>query len=594
MKKKSITKRFLMYIICVIIASNMVLFGLSYIITYKAMEKQIVNSSQNLMESNIILLNRYFQEIDNLADSITYNSDLCEVLKNRQDTTAGIQLINNIERIYYHSREDLRLTLYKENSPKNAYTIYEGSGTTEWGDFKESLWYKKMEQTGQNRVIVTNNYENRGMGGEQQFIHTIVYRISDIYSTDTVGYLRIDLDLNILRDYFIPGYENIDGTVIFDEDNTILFSDKEPVILPAKLLSGLTEGIGYYQSDDEMVTYGIAENTGWGIAFSVSREKMYRPLKHIVAVFWLVLAAVLCLTISTSGKLFSIVTENFKRLLKGMEEVKAGNLSTRVKAERQDEIGELIQEFNDMVCQVDELVVKVEKNQILLNQAEIKALQQQINPHFIFNILETIMGLASEGLNRDVINVCRSMSSMLRYNITFQNHTKLENEITQMKNYISIIKIRFEDRFEVFYDIDEECMENEIVKFTLQPLVENAVNHGLGNVSSGGLIRIRIKKEGEWVSISIFDNGCGIPKEKLEEINSQIHDTIENPLEYIDRYKSLGLMNVNLRLRLFFGEKYHIELFSRETRGTCIYLKIPYLLYRAGEGEIKHVPGHDC
>lgn len=585
MKKKSITKRFLMYIICVIIASNVVLFGLSYIITYKAMEKQIVNSSQNLMESNIILLNRYFQEIDNLADSITYNSDLCEVLKNRQDTTAGIQLINNIERVYYHSREDLRLTLYKENSPKNAYTIYEGSGTTEWGDFKESLWYKKMEQTGQNRVIVTNNYESRGMGGEQQFIHTIVYRISDIYSTDTVGYLRIDLDLNILRDYFIPGYENIDGTVIFDEDNTILFSDKEPVILPAKLLSGLTEGIGYYQSDDEMVTYGIAENTGWGIAFSVSREKMYRPLKHIVAVFWLVLAAVLCLTISTSGKLFSIVTENFKRLLKGMEEVKAGNLSTRVKAERQDEIGELIQEFNDMVCQVDELVVKVEKNQILLNQAEIKALQQQINPHFIFNILETIMGLASEGLNRDVINVCRSMSSMLRYNITFQNHTKLENEITQMKNYISIIKIRFEDRFEVFYDIDEECMENEIVKFTLQPLVENAVNHGLGNVSSGGLIRIRIKKEGEWVSISIFDNGCGIPKEKLEEINSQIHDTIENPLEYIDRYKSLGLMNVNLRLRLFFGEKYHIELFSRETRGTCIYLKIPYLLYRAGEGK---------
>lgn len=605
MKKNSITKRFLMYIICVIVVSNVILFGLSYYITYKAMEKQIVNSSQNLMESNIILLNRYFQEIDNLADSIIYNSDLCEVLKNRQDTTTGIQLINNIERVYYHSREDLRLTLYKDNSPRNAYTIYEGSGTTEWGNFKDSLWYKKMEQTGQDRVIVTNNYEsqsqdqgqdqnqNQNQSGAQQFIHTIVYKIYDVYSTSIVGYLRIDMDLNVLRDYFIPGYENIDGTVIFDENNTILFSDKKPVEIPDSLLTGLADTIGYYQTDSEMVTYGIAENTGWGIAFSVSKEKMYRPLKHIVTVFWLVLAAVLCITISTSGKLFSIVTENFKRLLKGMEEVKAGNLSARVKAERQDEIGELIQEFNDMVCQVDELVVKVEKNQILLNQAEIKALQQQINPHFIFNILETIMGLASEGLNREVINVCRSMSAMLRYNITFQNHTKLENEITQMKNYVDIIKIRFEDRFEVFYDIDEECMENEIVKFTLQPLVENAVNHGLGNISSGGMIRIRIKKEGEWVSISIFDNGCGIPKEKLSELNSQIHDTIENPLEYIDRYKNLGLMNVNLRLRLFFGEKYHIELFSREGRGTCIYLKIPYLSYSVKEGERSHVPGHD-
>ncbi len=576
MKKRSITKRFLTYIICVIVVSNVILFGLSYYITFKTMEKQIVNSSRNLMESNIILLNRYFQEIDNLADSVIYNADLCAVLKNKKDSTADIQLINNIERIYYHSREDLRLTLYKENSPRNAYTIYEGSGTTEWGNFKDSLWYRRLEETGQDRVIVTNNYDSRDTDGEQQFIHTIVYRIYDAYSTDTVGYFRIDMDLNILRDYFIPGYENIDGTVIFDEDNTILFSDKEPVVIPEEILANLEDDIGYYQNDEELITYGMAENVGWRIAFSVSKDKLYQPLKHIVTVFGLVLAAVLCVTIAVSGKLFTIVTENFKRLLKGMEEVKAGNLSARVHAERQDEIGELISEFNDMVCQVDELVVKVEKNQILLNQAEIKALQQQINPHFIFNILETIMGLASEGMNRQVINVCRSMSAMLRYNITFQNHTRLENEIAQMKNYVDIIKVRFEDRFEVFYDIDEECMENEIVKFTLQPLVENAVNHGLGNISSGGIIRVRIKKEGEWVAISIYDNGCGIEKEKLEELNRQIHETFENPLEYIDRYKSLGLMNVNLRLRLFFGEKYHIELFSREGRGTCIYIKIPY------------------
>ena len=142
MKKRSITKRFLTYIICVIVVSNVILFGLSYYITFKTMEKQIVNSSRNLMESNIILLNRYFQEIDNLADSVIYNADLCAVLKNKKDSTADIQLINNIERIYYHSREDLRLTLYKENSPRNAYTIYEGSGTTEWGNFKDSLWYR--------------------------------------------------------------------------------------------------------------------------------------------------------------------------------------------------------------------------------------------------------------------------------------------------------------------------------------------------------------------------------------------------------------------------------------------------------------------
>ena len=103
----------------------------------------------------------------------------------------------------------------------------------------------------------------------------------------------------------------------------------------------------------------------------------------------------------------------------------------------------------------------------------------------------------------------------------------------------------------------------------VKELTENAIDAGATAVS------VSVERGGI-AMIQIADNGCGIEKEKLEELNRQIHETFENPLEYIDRYKSLGLMNVNLRLRLFFGEKYHIELFSREGRGTCIYIKIPY------------------
>ena len=128
---------------------------------------------------------------------------------------------------------------------------------------------------------------------------------------------------------------------------------------------------------------------------------------------------------------------------------------------------------------------------------------------------------------------------MLRYNISFQSRTKLENEIVQMKNYIKIMQIRFENKFETFYDIDKSCLDAECVKFTLQPLVENSIGHGLNQCVSGGLLRIIIQRQEDMVAISIFDNGEGIEPDHLAEINRKI--------------------------------------FSKPGKGTCIYIKIPYI-----------------
>ena len=165
---------------------------------------------------------------------------------------------------------------------------------------------------------------------------------------------------------------------------------------------------------------------------------------------------------------------------------------------------------------------------------------------------------------------------MLRYNTRFENVTVIAGELEQIKNYVTVIKIRFEDRFEVYYDVDEECLDCRILKFTLQPFLENAVSHGLADVESGGMLRIRIKKEEDTVSIMVYDNGTGIPKEKLKELNDRLKKTEEHPLEYIEQYKSLGILNVHLRSRLFYGEGYSFEIFSKEGKGTCISMKIPF------------------
>ncbi len=228
------------------------------------------------------------------------------------------------------------------------------------------------------------------------------------------------------------------------------------------------------------------------------------------------------------------------------------------------------------------ILVKTSMEALPVKEAEIKALQQQINPHFMNNIMETIMGLASEGMDDEVIQVSECMSDMLRYNTRFENITTLRDELEQVKNYVSILKIRFEGRFEAYYDVGEECIDCSMVKFTLQPLVENAISHGLSETEKGGMIRIRVKKEGERISILIYDNGIGMSEEMRTELEQRLLVTAERPLEYIDQYKSLGILNVHLRLRMYYGEAYSIELFSKEGKGTCFSIKIPFVKSREG------------
>ena len=578
--KKPITRRFFIYIIVLIILSNILLFLSISVIVRNIMEKQVTESSINLLQRNLENVNEYLAGIDNVANSLIYNQDLIELVKRKENTLADVNLMSSIFSIFYQSRNDLKLIIYKESEPDKAYSIYSGSGLTETGDFHNSEWYRKISGSEQNRIMVSNHISAYTERENEEYVHVMIYKIKDRFSDTCIGYLRVDIDLQNLKKYFISEYENIDGTSIYDGDGNLLFLDKKTVKIPeSQTGTEETEGtdVCLYQNSSQIIVYGNVSDIGWKMAFCVDKEKIYRDLNITSVVFVTILCSVILVTLLCSGRLFSIVTDNFKRLVAGMESVKQGNLETQVEVMQDDEVAVLIEEFNGTVRNLNKLMEEVEKKQHLLYEAEIKALQQQINPHFIFNILETIMGLASEGLDSKVITVCRGMSSMLRYNISFQSRTKLENEIVQMKNYIKIMQIRFENKFETFYDIDKSCLDAECVKFTLQPLVENSIGHGLNQCVSGGLLRIIIQRQEDMVAISIFDNGEGIEPDHLAEINRKIHETIENPLEYTEQYSGLGLMNVNLRLRMHFREQYHIEIFSKPGKGTCIYIKIPYI-----------------
>ena len=583
-RKQTITHRFLKYLILIILGSNIIIAVFLYGIMRNNAMKQAETLLQNLMESNLALMQQYFEDMDNIASSIVYNKDVIRFMRNDRNTVSDMAFLRGIESQYYYSNPDLDMSFFKSGYWTGMYSIQEKDRAISIPDYRYRDWYQEIIWTRDKKVLMADE--------ENHFIQSCVYKIEDLYSSNVVGYLKIDIDMNYLKERFLHNFDEIAGATILDVESNILFYEKMEIQVPPELLKKNKEGI--YETGDYIIIYGTSESTGWHLCLASSIEEILQNQNRIIPVLLLLFMLIVGFTLLISRKCFSIITVNFKRLVDGMEQVKRGDLKTQVQADTEDEIGILIQEFNEMMKRIDHLVKRVEAEQLLVKETEIKALQQQINPHFIYNILETIMGLASEGLNEEVIEVSTCLSEMLRYNTRFENITVIADELEQIKNYVTVIKIRFEDRFEVYYDVDEECLDCRILKFTLQPLMENAVSHGLEKTDSGGMLRIRIKKEEDKVAVMIYDNGTRIPEEKLKELNERLKVTGEHPLEYIEKYKSLGILNVHLRSKLFYGEGYSFEIFSKEGKGTCISIKIPFAYSDSVNGEDEIVKGGDA
>jgi len=566
-KKKTVTIKIAVYLILVSVLSNILIFGMNYLITQKNMQKQMRYMAENILTDQIATVEQYFEEIEQIANSVIYNKRVIRFLKEKQDQMEDTDFVYGIGRIYYNTWQNFEMTFYKEGQYNNKYSIIKDDRAEEISDYRKSVWYQKINDKSSDKVIISQKTDNT-------YENYVVYRIEDRYSMKTVGYLRIELKLSYLKEQILKKYRLLEGTTIYNQEKQMLFYDEK--------ILGISEwekNAGFQEIKESLIAWKRSKNTGWTIVMAISKEELLKERTKQFLFLLFIVIMIIFLTVQISKKFFSVITGNYRRLMEGMEKVKQGELTVQVESKEEDEISNLIAEFNIMMNKIDELMRSIEGKQALLKEAEIKALQQQINPHFMHNIMETIMGLASEGMDEEIITVSECMSDMLRYNTRMENMTDLRTELGQVKNYVQVLKIRFEDRFEAYYDIDQECLNCQIVKFTLQPLVENAISHGLKNTWEGGIIRIRIKKE-LWqefsgISIMIYDNGCGIEEEKKQELEKRLRMTTEKPLEYIEQYKSLGLMNVHLRLRLCYGEKYQIELFSKKDKGTCIHIKIP-------------------
>lgn len=327
-----------------------------------------------------------------------------------------------------------------------------------------------------------------------------------------------------------------------------------------------------YLNETYMMTSREVENLGKGVRLvhlypqSLLIKKVLEGIRT-----YIILGVMLIIICLIAAVVISLKSTGFlNEFIHAMESVRNRNYDIRIKEYKNAEINSLGRAFNEMMDELRELIRNKYESQILLNEMEIRFLQHQMNPHFLFNVLLTIQIKAKRSGNETIYKMVSKLSALLRASIYTNNVDRITvgEELEYTEFYLYLQKMRFEDRF--FYKIiveDEELKKSIIPKFVIEPIVENAVIHGIENIENEGVIRIVLKKMGTDLLVTVQDNGAGF--DVKEYFNS-----LEQAENGSSREK-IGLKNVDLRLRHIYGEEYRIKIKSKINTGTTIYIKIP-------------------
>jgi two-component system sensor histidine kinase YesM len=366
--------------------------------------------------------------------------------------------------------------------------------------------------------------------------------------------------------------------IIDDSAGNIIYHPQQQLIYAGLKYENVEQALKYtygsYLDDstgvDRLITIQTVNNVGWKIVGVSYMDEIVTTRKEISAfLLWLllcVLAFVLLITLYMSAK----ISQPIKRLEKSMQLVERGNFDIHIPIRRDDEVGRLSRRFNLMVNRIRELMNQNIYEQEAKRKSELEVLQSQIHPHFLYNTLNSVVRLAGTGKNEDVITMITSLSRFFRISLSRGEHfISVADELEHIRNYLIIQKMRYKNKFEYAIEAEEDALQCKTLKLVLQPLVENAIYHGIEPSADEGFITISARILDGKLCLEVKDDGLGIPEDKLSVLLTDFPSNVEGT--------GIGLRNVHERIRLNYGEDYGVEIQSEREEGTQVRVWLPYL-----------------
>jgi two-component system sensor histidine kinase YesM len=333
--------------------------------------------------------------------------------------------------------------------------------------------------------------------------------------------------------------------------------------------------------DEVVQNYVLYEVNRTEDQYQVMRESFARwQLLSIILIF-----SAVGFSVVAAWSLSRSIYTPIKKLHDVTTTITKNDLQALMTSDNVDEITELGMSFNIMIGKIKDLLDSKIKEQENLKKAELRALQAQINPHFLYNTLDTIIWMAESKKTDQVVKIVTALSSFFRISLSKgMDWITIGEEVERIKSYLTIQKMRYHDILDFKIEVDSDVTQNTILKLILQPLVENALYHGIKNKRQGGTISVRARRKGEdEVLLEVEDDGIGFTPKKLAQLRAELNDDSGE----IKMESGYGIGNVNNRIRLYYGKQYGLSIESEYNTGTCVTLVIPAKMEMAPQPEMK-------
>lgn len=443
--------------------------------------------------------------------------------------------------------------------------------------FQNERWYQEASENPEEIQLISvvtgrNIVTNRSYSIDDVF--SLAKAVQDPETGEVLGVILLDIRHDIIQSSINGVTIGEKGFVfVMDQEDNIVYTPVNGIVYRVnpkwvKAMEPMSVQIqgGSYQIRSELSPY-----TGWRTVGVFSMDEVMSSVNTIVYILFTCVIISLVLVVIVSFKFSRTLTNPIFKLKRLMKQAESGDLTVRFNFQHNDEIGELGQSFNHMIARIDQLIQMVYVEQENKRTAEMKSLQEQIKPHFLYNTLDTISWMARDYDAEDIVRLVDALTNMFRIGLSHgKDIITVKEEITHVSNYLYIQKIRYKDKLNYVIHVDESLYAVEVPKLILQPLVENAIYHGVKAKRGGGTITITGVPEGENLVFTVQDDGAGMLQEKVEELNRRMSER-----SVLDEKKSFGLFYIRERIQLCYGKGYGVHVESTLGEGTRVTITLP-------------------
>lgn len=571
------------------------IFVFTSIFSNRLGRENIANSRSQLENLNHNLTS-YFDEISAIANEPNYDYDLQNYLKEQRENNGAYNSIssNRIMRNYEVSKQlfgeeinrrtDISsIMIFNEKRVLLYRSIYSFWSTVM--NYSQQEWYQKAIES-EEGAAVTGPHNHAFLLENKEKQISVSRRISSFEDGSTLGVILVDLNLNKIEEICSAFYPQNEGNLcLISNEGTVVYEQRRPQgqrynlrqeEIAQSLYQGLTAAGGTaweWQHDGEkyqIVSYDI-EKAGWTAVSITPISVINRSMYETVAVIMLVGFCLLLIIIVILNILLKRIVNPIVSLADAMDMADGGNLGLHVPVKGHDETGRLSKSYNRMLERIDLLMKQVVNEQEEKRKYELQMLQAQINPHFLYNTLDSIIWMA-ELKDDSVVPMTEALAKLFRISLNKGNEfITIRDELEHVRNYLVIQSMRYEDKFSYSIVAADEVMNYKTVKLIIQPIVENSIYHGIKLKKQKGNIVITVMSRDQDILIRVSDDGAGMSEATCREIltkDSHFENTSGS---------GIGVKNVNERIRLYFGPDYGLTYESREGKGTTVTIRLPKL-----------------